>query len=330
MTPAASSPGVSGKTGACAYCPWRNSVSAKLMPIARLRISTVPLVASGVGASASFRTSGPPILSNWICFTQISFYLARPGTARTRMASLFQRRFDELHSVVAPEHRIADEKGGRAECAARDRLLGVGLQALLHLVALDRVRIHSKLREHLLDDLRIAEVHALGPHRAKHHRMISGKASRGLRDDRTAHCANSAQRKKRIDAHRHAVVMRPPDCVDGVVIELGGNRGRRRVVGSLENAAEQDRFIDDACAGLFEQRGQLRVGEIAERTYIVIEKFQLLRHRPASLDEFQIATAKLAIEVSICNYKSAARGGRQVSTVRVASGRGRCDAMAFR
>ena len=149
--------------------------------------------------------------------------------------------------------------------------------------------------EHLFHDFRIAEVHAVGPHRAEHHRMIRGEASRRLRDDRAAHHANGAQRKERIYLHRNAVVIRPSHRVDGVVFELGGNRGRRRVVGSLEDRAEQDRLIDDAGAGPLQQRGQLGIGEVAERTDVVEEKFQRFCHTAAS-------TA-----VSICNWQPSNR-----------------------
>src|SRR5258708_2485593 len=39
---------------------------------------------------------------------------------------------DEFEPILAEEHPIADEKGGRTEHAAADRLVGVGLQLLLH------------------------------------------------------------------------------------------------------------------------------------------------------------------------------------------------------
>src|ERR1700693_3050549 len=179
MTPAASSPGVSGSCGCCAYWPWRKSVSAKLIPIARLRISIVPLPASGIGASVSFRTSGPPSLSNWICFTGKSppygFPRLRFATPRERLRPLrasfpasrycscnlirvlSQRCFDEMHPVVAPEHSIADEKGGCAECAARHRVIGVSAQLVLDVVALDCIGVHPELFDHRLDHVGIAD-----------------------------------------------------------------------------------------------------------------------------------------------------------------------------
>src|SRR5438094_1001062 len=68
ITPAASSPGVSGSLGATAYLPWRKSVSAKFTPIAWVLSSTMPGRTSGLGTSASASTSGPPVSAKTIAF----------------------------------------------------------------------------------------------------------------------------------------------------------------------------------------------------------------------------------------------------------------------
>src|SRR5215469_933624 len=68
ISPAASRPGTSGSFGCIRYWPWRNKVSAKLIPAERTLITTVPGFASGFGTSPRRRTSGPPNFSKMTAF----------------------------------------------------------------------------------------------------------------------------------------------------------------------------------------------------------------------------------------------------------------------
>src|SRR4051794_22729018 len=83
-----------------------------------------------------------------------------------------QRLFDKIHTVLAEEHLLAHEEGGCAEDAALYGGFRCGLQARLHVIALDqRLEIgglqacaaqnRDKLR-------RIAEILRLAPHGVEH------------------------------------------------------------------------------------------------------------------------------------------------------------------
>src|SRR5258708_18886197 len=68
----------------------------------------------------------------------------------------------EFEPILAEEHPIADEKGGRTEHAAADRLVGVGLQLLLHGGIGNEwphaIHVESPLSQYRGDFVRLVEV----------------------------------------------------------------------------------------------------------------------------------------------------------------------------
>ena len=68
MVPATSAPGVNGSAGCIWYFFWMIRTSGKLTPAAATRIRTCFGPGSGTGTSTSFRSSGPPQVSQMMAF----------------------------------------------------------------------------------------------------------------------------------------------------------------------------------------------------------------------------------------------------------------------
>src|SRR5262245_22572419 len=122
-TPAASIPGMSGSFGFTVSIPWRKRVSAKFTPIAWFLISTEPGRGAGFGASASVRTSGPPVSAKTIAF--IPLLLDRPDSACTYVIAQEGNGF--VYNVAAEDvhdhgYQHAPRSGRGSRCRSDRRL----------------------------------------------------------------------------------------------------------------------------------------------------------------------------------------------------------------
>src|SRR5258708_30874684 len=143
------------------------------------------------------------------------------------------------------------------------------------------------------------------PDRAKRRRMKLRKPATLLRSDRSSQHANRIDRKMRTELGRDAVAFRPALKIRDVVTRFALNRNRTRVAGGLHDRAEQSRPINDLSPRAPHNRRQLRIGEIAERTHVVVKELDLLRHRAPRAAV--LLEADLAQSVSIYNRYSPTR-----------------------
>src|SRR5262245_44573063 len=125
-TPAASIPGMSGSFGFTVSIPWRKRVSAKCTPIAWFLISAEPGRGDGFGASASVRTSGPPVSAKTIAF--IPLLLDRPDSACTYVVAQEGNGFVyKVASEGVHDHAHQHDQGcGHGSRSRRDRRLRLG------------------------------------------------------------------------------------------------------------------------------------------------------------------------------------------------------------
>ena len=193
-----------------------------------------------------------------------------------------QRLLDEVQPVLAEEHLVADEEGGRAERAARHRLPGIGDQLLLDRRLLrsgeERVCVETRGDENVAQHTEVARVLLLDPHRREHGVGIGLEVSVALGGEAATHEAERHDREERVALVGHAVAPGEARQVHSVVGGLGGHIARRRIAGLLEHAAQKHRLPGDLRARALCDAGHLRVGEIGGRRTDIEPEFKAFRH----------------------------------------------------
>ncbi|MNE85522.1 hypothetical protein D3C80_1825340 [compost metagenome] len=113
----------------------------------------------------------------------------------------------------------------------------------------------------------------LHPHGVIHGLHIGVEALRlaQLHGHRAAHQQQGVDREVRVHLQRHAIAGGEALHVEQHVASLGRNLDRRGVAGGLEDAAEQDRSVDQGGAGFGADPRQLGVGQVAGRAAEVEE-----------------------------------------------------------
>src|SRR5271166_36210 len=203
------------------------------------------------------------------------------GTACGSFSSRFARHgfLDEIQPIVAPEHFAVDEKRRQPECAAADCFVAVGAQSIFDFVAVYLRRLESRLLEYQPQRVLFAEVLPLFPNRAKRRRMELAKPSMNLRRDCPAQHPDRVERKMRTERGCKPVTLRPSLKFHDVVIPFALNHERPAVAGGLHYRAEKRRPINNLGSSPPRKRRQLCIGQVAERTEVVIKEFDLSGHR---------------------------------------------------
>src|SRR5271154_6437891 len=96
-----------------------------------------------------------------------------------------------------------------------------------------------------------------------------------LRRDSTAQHPDCVERKMRTECGGHSVTLRPALEFDDVVIPFALNDERPAGAGGLHYRAEKRGPINNLGPGPRRNRRQLGIGQIAERTEVVIKELDL-------------------------------------------------------
>src|SRR5271163_3890899 len=203
------------------------------------------------------------------------------GTRCQFFSSRFTRDsfLDEIQPIVAPEHFAVHEERRQPERAAADRFVAVGAQSILDFVAVDLRRLESRPLEYQPQRVLLAEVLASFPNRAKRRRMELAKPSMNLRRDSTAQHPDCVERKMRTECGGQSVTLRPALEFDDVVMPFALNHERPAVAGGLHYRAEKRGPINNLSSSPSGNRRQLRIGQIAEGTEVVIKELDFSGHR---------------------------------------------------
>src|SRR5580704_18091751 len=109
--------------------------------------------------------------------------------------------------------------------------------------------------------------------------MELSKPSMHLRRDCAAQHPNRVERKMGTERGWQFVTLRPSLEFDDVVIPFALNHERAAVAGGLHHGAEKRGPINNLGPSPRRNRWQLRIGQITERTEIVIKELDLSGHR---------------------------------------------------
>src|SRR5258708_35605991 len=156
----------------------------------------------------------------------------------------------EFEPILAEEHPIADEKGGRTEHAAADRLVGVGLQLLLHggigNECQHAIDVESALSQYRGDFVLLVEVAVGFPDCPEYQLHVAQKLPRHahLHRYRATQHRQRVDRKMRSRIEGHAIMLAPQFQVAEHPSPLGSDRHGTDVAGRLEDGSQQNRPPD--------------------------------------------------------------------------------------